>query len=922
MPLSCPRCTRLNPDDAIYCFSDGLALRAYQAPVASNRLGRAFVFPSGRTCNTFDELAKACLEHWVDARDLLRTGMFAGYFGGLGRIDLARAAQEAAKNPDPDRGLDQLIARLPVEQLAAPSLYLGVTDIDLGTLVPGKDHDFEIRVKNQGSGLLHGSISCQDSYWIGVGAGAGQKQKLFQTLKEETIKLHVRGKVLRASNKPIEAKLVVQSSGGDATITVRARVPVRPFNEGCLAGAMSPRQLAEKAKANTKDAIPIFESGSVARWYETNGWSYPVQGPTAAGLGAVQQFFEALGLVSPPKIDISHRTLSFRGAAGAELTETLQLSTTERRPVYASGLGDKPWLKAGKSRSGSRHYELPVIVRVPGDARAGDNLQATLVVTGNGNQKFFLPVSVAVTAAASAATLPMPPTIAPAPAPYSLPPPVAVMAAPAAVLPIEAALAAPDEAAASQPSRKKNWLPYAPVGFLVLALLTTFVRDLATKPPGEVGDDDEVAEAEVKRGDPKELLQIKFHDKVRDDVEIGGGGGLKGEPNMRGTPVLWDPSMRFGLAHVSGETTSKLTYEPMGWTNNAVVKIDGAEGIFGDLPLRVRATNFPIPLNTGLQGGRWRGNQPFSVVPDTQARRSVWEYPRQKVSITQHVERILSQSGDYDTALIRYTLENQDTREHEVGLRFLLDTFIGKNDGVPFLIPGQQQLISTTFESSGATDIPAFIQAREKQDLESPGTICQLGLKVDGLTPPDRFTLGAYPVPQLFEIDQRCRQEKTLWDVPVLNIQLMTGDLRDQRSSADSCVVIYWNPRTLRPGEKREVGFTYGLGYLVTSGQNKNQLALTSGGNYKPDGEITVTAYISNPEPGSKVTLKLPKGFSFDGDVATKDIKPPDNPKSPSPVSWKVRAGGRGRWTFTAETTNKLKGKHAVTISDKRLFGG
>src|SRR5436190_5410376 len=207
MPLTCPRCSRLNPEDDLYCFSDGLALRAYQAPVASNRLGPPFVFPSGRSCQTFDDLAAACLEHWGDARELLKTGMFAGYFGGLGRIDLARAAQEAAKHPDLDRGLDQLIGRLPTSTpVGPPVLVVSNTEIDLGTLSPGRDLDFEIRVQNQGSGLLHGSISCQESYWIGVGAGAGQKQKIFQTLKEETIKLHVRGKVLRASHKPLEAR--------------------------------------------------------------------------------------------------------------------------------------------------------------------------------------------------------------------------------------------------------------------------------------------------------------------------------------------------------------------------------------------------------------------------------------------------------------------------------------------------------------------------------------------------------------------------------------------------------------------------------------------------------------------------------------------------------------------------------------------
>src|SRR5205085_11786561 len=109
---------------------------------------------------------------------------------------------------------------------------------------------------------------------------------------EITVPLHVRGKTLRAARKPLECQLIIESSGGPATVTVRLRVPVKPFQGGALSGATSPRQLAAAAKLNAKEAIPYFEDGTVARWYESNGWSYPVQGPTAQGLGAVQQFFE------------------------------------------------------------------------------------------------------------------------------------------------------------------------------------------------------------------------------------------------------------------------------------------------------------------------------------------------------------------------------------------------------------------------------------------------------------------------------------------------------------------------------------------------------------------------------------------------------------------------------------------------------
>src|SRR5258707_13763722 len=99
MPLSCPKCSSLNPDDALYCHSDGQALRAYQAPTTANRLARPFVFPSGSTCQTYDELVAACQENWSEAKDFLRSGALHGYFSGMGRMDISSAARAWAKPP-------------------------------------------------------------------------------------------------------------------------------------------------------------------------------------------------------------------------------------------------------------------------------------------------------------------------------------------------------------------------------------------------------------------------------------------------------------------------------------------------------------------------------------------------------------------------------------------------------------------------------------------------------------------------------------------------------------------------------------------------------------------------------------------------------------------------------------------------------
>jgi hypothetical protein len=108
---------------------------------------------------------------------------------------------------------------------------------------------------------------------------------------------------------------------------------VTPYPDGVLAGARTPRQVAEKARKAPKEAAVLFEKGAVACWYEQNGWIYPVQGPAASGLGAVQQFFEALGLVKPPQVTISEYSVNFLGRVGGRLEHALQVQAQENRNV-------------------------------------------------------------------------------------------------------------------------------------------------------------------------------------------------------------------------------------------------------------------------------------------------------------------------------------------------------------------------------------------------------------------------------------------------------------------------------------------------------------------------------------------------------------------------------------------------------------
>ena len=969
----CRTCSRVNPPEAQFCYFDGVALDVQHqgGPVAAGAklFPTPFVFPSGRQCRNFDELARACDAAWDAGVELLREGYFDSFLGGLGRTDLALAARQAAKEADRDRGLDQFLNTLPVSNREPAKLVVQPQEINLGQI--DGERRFVIHLENQGDALLTGTIAGHGTNWLAFGDAPGVPRKFFQCRHDGAIPVHVVGKNVHAGNKAVEGRILIESNGGTTTVQVRVERAVQPFPEGVLAGAKLPREVAAKAKANPKEAARLFEKGAVKAWYEANGWTYPVQGPSSSGLGAIQQFFEALGLVQAPKVTISHEKIQFEGKPGEFLEQTIRVQTAERRPVYAHATTTAPWLQIGKPVYGGRTVTIPI--RVPSNpAMPGDRLHATIQVTSNGNQRFT--VEVELTIAGSRATrqavttvpvleimdaltdapqlelVPEPPlalaiepeVVATEPAPVVVPVaaayvetlevvpavvptatnPAIVDVLPAAV-PVLEAVPAPGAAAPRPSGWPWSAIHALPVFLLMFFLFVPCMRDgvwwLFKRPAQPAAPTEPEI---VAPGVPR--LELRFHDH-EEEVRLGIGGVKPTQGNAGATrPAFWEPSMRFGVLQIADDqgrdlpSPKRLTFREEGTTNNAVVRLDGHEWLFGERPFRLADGK-----TVGVWPGRWRErDQPL---PDDDnggqrfGRQSVWVYDQQKIAITQIVELVAGvQSGVPDTVLVRYVLANEDQKPHRVGLRFLLDTFIGDNDGVPFLIPGQEQLCTTSMVFADPRTMPDFIQAREFEDLSNPGTIAQVQLKVGGgLEAPSRVTLGAWPNIELNlkKIDARCVQEKTMWEVPVLPIHTLT--------QGDSAVVLYWNERELAPGEQRQVGFAYGLGQ-VSGGEGQGKLAVTVGGSFVPEGEFTVTAYVSNPAPGQTVTLSLPDEFEILGEPARRNVPMPSVGATTrvSPVTWKVRGPRQpGTYTLKVESSTGAAQSQPLKIQAKGIFG-
>jgi hypothetical protein len=853
----CGKCSRANPDDAAYCYFDGVALPSAggQAknggPVragGARQFNKQFVFPSGKVCMNFDELAMACQGEWTAAVEMLKQGYLEQFMIGLGRADLGLAAREAAKFPDRDRGLDQFLAKLPSDVLQPPRLRVEPREINLGQLKLGEDRQISVTLENQGMRLIYGTATVENTPWLSLGPPPGKPQKMFKFGKDQTLQVNVLGKHLRASSKPLEGKIVIESNAGVVVITVKAEVTAKPFPSGVLAGARSPRQIAEKAKANPKEAAALFEKGLVAQWYKENGWPYPVRGATSSGLGAIQQFFEALGLTPPPKVDVNEKAVNLTAHVGAPaLRHQLQVQSQEKRPVWAYATSDQPWLEVGKAVLNGRVASIPMTVpRIPN--RPGETLHAKVRITANGNQRFIIPVTLRIGERFGF---------------------VAGGGAGGGRIAVNPALARRHSSPA---------LALLPLLALAASLLLIVIWDVLDGSGGSYQQAAAVPEEFKKKETPPPILLNKDMDD--DDSNL-----LDSRPRL--IVRFSEEKARVGVVLADERDPNnpakfkRLTYQEDGSNNNCVIKIDNHEYLFGN----------PAP-------GFWvrderRQQMKKVVLKENRRWKSVMEWP-EGVRVTRLVRLIGGeQTRLLDTCLITYEIENRSDLRRTVGIREMLDTFIGANDGTPFAIPGLPGLVDTMKEIP-QKDIPQFIQALETGDPSKPGTVAVLGCKIRGLEPMLRLVICHWP-------DEIGSEVRWQWKYRAMN---------NPPENKDSCLVMYWPEMDMAPKEKRRVGYTWGLGAITglkqeegttQGGDPTGKLALTVFGPMRKGKEFTVLAYVKNPTSNQAVELTLPKGLSFAANETAEKRVTPDRQLPYTQVSWRVRADEAGDYLISKQ---------------------
>ena len=138
---------------------------------------------------------------------------------------------------------------------------------------------------------------------------------------------------------------------------------------------------------------------------------------------------------------------------------------------------------------------------------------------------------------------------------------------------------------------------------------------------------------------------------------------------------------------------------------------------------------------------------------------------------------------------LSYRVFNKSKTDCTVGIRILLDTWAGDNDGVPFAIPSVTGKEKSIYEEE-MKFTSAISPIWETVDTQNRGTIFIRNTMIgDGLNPPDYLIFANWPTAY-----------NTTWEYEPDQGRSITGD---------SAILAYWNPRALKSGGATSIATEY-----------------------------------------------------------------------------------------------------------------
>jgi hypothetical protein len=365
---------------------------------------------------------------------------------------------------------------------------------------------------------------------------------------------------------------------------------------------------------------------------------------------------------------------------------------------------------------------------------------------------------------------------------------------------------------------------------------------------------------------PRYQVEIKDKTPVVEEVRLPIDPVVRIQPQSSG-------NIFFGLT----VENVRITCSPAGSVWPAAL-IDGA--VLNPANGNMQAAMLPLPKGPGNKervgfSANWTAAQlDFS--------QTVEVVPSKPVTAVPGAKRKL------DTCRVSYVIENKDKAPHEVAFRANIDILINNNDGALFASPTTepgQVLNGVTLEGK---KLPHFIQVLEQPNVQNPGFAATMTLKFGGKTEgPSRVVLT-----QLGALGGG-------WDVPAL-------------AAGDSACALFWEKKTLKPGEKRELVWAYGGG-LASDPESDGKVTLALGGNLEPGKRFTISALVEDPVSGQTLELQLPPGMERIEGAEIQPV-PTSNTSAYGLVLWKGRVTRPGAFDIQVRSSTGVTQTKSVTV--------
>jgi hypothetical protein len=307
-------------------------------------------------------------------------------------------------------------------------------------------------------------------------------------------------------------------------------------------------------------------------------------------------------------------------------------------------------------------------------------------------------------------------------------------------------------------------------------------------------------------------------------------------------------------------------------------QMDGQITFPGNFPSRMISTNRPLPRSKGKK--------------DRSGFVSVCQIGN--VTITQEVEVVPSKAKDgkrrRDSAMVRYLVENKDSHPHKVGIRIVMNPFLGRAQGNLFAAPNQPNKILDGVELKDKM-VPNYLQVLQRPNLKNPGAVAYMTYNFGrAFDRPDRVVLtgqrGAFV---------------NAWEMRVI------------KSMGFTTMGFYWDPKEIKAGGKRHLAYAFGNG-IAQSPEGDGLVAMVFGGSFEPGKMFTLTAYVQDPAPGQTLTLELPKGMQRIEGKERQPVPEVDEDGN-AMVLWKGRVQSTGRFPLRIHSSTGATQTKIITVS-------